>query len=345
MSATATKSVVLDYYNFDKLFSFNGVFNFLIGGRGLGKTYGAKHKAITAAIRKGDEFIYMRRYKEELATSRDSFFADIYQEFPEYDFRVTAKLAQMAPVSTREVKKREWKTIGYFIPLSVAQSQKSVSFPKVKLIIFDEFIIEKGAIHYLRDEAIAFINFFSTVDRYKDKTRVLFLANSVTIENPYFLHFDIRPDQVGEFTKSHEGFIVCHFADSKEFSKGVYKTRFGKFIQGTEYADYAVTSEFKDNNDNLVARKPADAKYSYTVEARNGTFSVWIDWEGPHFYIQEKRPRQENMYTLVPEKMRKGVKLITNSDRLIANLRTAWRNGETHFDTPRSRNAFIEIFK
>ena len=34
------------YYSFDDILSRNGVFNFIIGGRGIGKTYGAKKIAI-----------------------------------------------------------------------------------------------------------------------------------------------------------------------------------------------------------------------------------------------------------------------------------------------------------
>lgn len=346
MTATLdeTANTGLAYYNFDKILSFNATYNFIIGARGLGKTYGAKIKAVKAAIRNGDQFIYLRRYKSELV-ARNTFFADIADEFPNYDFRINGFTAEMATSKTRGEKKRDWATIGYFISLSTAQTQKSVAFPKVKTIIFDEFIIEKGALHYLAEEAKAFNNFYSTVDRWKDKTRVLFLANSVSIMNPYFLEYDIKPDEAGEFIRAYDGFIACHFADSAEFSTGVYRTRFGKFIQGTEYADYAVSSEFKDNNDNMLGLKPARAKYTFTIETKGGVFSVWIDWSGPFYYIQEKRPRQELVFTILPERMDGDKKLLVYSDKMMQYMRSAFKNGHAYFDTPRSRNAFIEIFR
>ena len=34
-----------DFYSFDKVYSYNAVYNFIPGGRGIGKTYGAKKKA------------------------------------------------------------------------------------------------------------------------------------------------------------------------------------------------------------------------------------------------------------------------------------------------------------
>jgi hypothetical protein len=335
----------LRYYSFDKVLSYNGVFNFVIGARGLGKTYGAKKIVIRNAIRKGEQFIYTRRYKDELRISRDTFFADIQDEFPNYDFRINSSTAEMATSKTRGEKKRDWVVIGFFLPLSTAQSIKSVAFPKVTMIIFDEFIIEKGTIHYLPNEATAFTNFFSTVDRYKDKTRVLFLANSVSIMNPYFLEYDIKPDQVGEFVTKHDNFIVCHFADSKEFSKGVYRTRFGQFIEGTEYADYAAGNEFLDNHDSLLMYKNSKARYTYSLETKAGVFSVWIDWDGPFYYIQEKLPKRQDLFTIIPERMSEGKTLVGYNDKMVTLLRTAFRNGKAYFDTAKSRNAFIEIFK
>ena len=347
---TATKPPQ-SYYNFDKIYSYNAFFNFLVGMRGVGKTYGAKLKALKKAVKSiqakepVEQFIYMRRYKEELQTSAKTFFADIEDEFPDWDFRTNGWLAEIAPLATRDEKKREWKTIGYFIPLSRAQSMKSVSFPMVKTIIFDEFIIEKGAVHYLPNEAEAFQNFYSTVDRWKDKTRVFFLANSVSIMNPYFLAYNIKPDETGELFTFGDGFGLCHFVDAKDFTSEVYQTKFGKFIAGTDYADYAVANEFKDNGENLLGSKTSDATYIYTIETKHGTFSVWNSWTNNLFFIQEKRPKIESILTMVESNHDTNKTFITYNDRMMQVLRTAWRHGNTRFDTAKSRNAFTEIFK
>jgi len=337
----------LPYYSFDTVMSYNAVFNFVVGARGLGKTYGIKKFAIRDALRNGNQFIYLRRFKTELL-GRGTFFADIAHEFPKYDLRVNGNVAESAPIGTRSEKKRKWTLIGYFVSLSTAQTQKSIAYPKVKTIIYDEFIIEKGALHYLPNEAQMLNEFFSTVDRWKDKTRVFFLANAVSISNPYFIEYDIRPDEEGEIVKRGDGFIVCHFVESAEFGTKVFETKFGKFIKNTEYADYAVNSKFKDNHDAMLGTKPSNAGYTYSVETRAGTFSVWIDFlaaGGPYFYIQEKRPKREILFTTVDEWMTNDKILATNSDKLIQYLRSAFRTGKAFFDTPQARNAFIEVFR
>lgn len=336
---------MLDYYNYDKVFSFNGVYNFIVGGRGLGKTYGAKEKAIKAAIKRGDQFIYLRRYKEELKAAKATFFADIEHKFPDWDMKIQGGTAVISHASSRGMTKRPWAIIGYFIALSTSQIQKSVSFPNVKTIIYDEFIIEKGALHYLPQESDVFNNFYSTVDRWKDKTKVFFLANSVSIMNPYFLAYDIVPDEGNEFVVKGDGFIVAHFPNAEDFQSGVYETRFGRFIQGTEYATYAVGNTFTDNNDKLLDMKDSDAKYRFSLECKNGTFSIWHNMRKDEYFIQEKLPKDQIIFTMLSERMDVNKTLMTFTDRPLAYLRSAFRGGRVVFDKPATRNTFTEIFK
>lgn len=337
---------IRSYYNFDRLFSYQCVYNFLVGARGIGKSYGAKLRAMRRAIKTGDQFIYLRRYKEELSTAKQTFLADISGELKGYDFRMVGNALQWARDDTRHMKnsERPWAVAGYFMALSTAQHQKSVAFPLVKLIIFDEFIIEKGNIHYLPDEAKVFNNFFLTVDRYKDKTTVLFLANSVSMMNPYFIEYKIRPDESGEFLQLADGFILVHFPDSKKFKNEVYETRFGRFISGTDYENYAVGNQFADANDNMLGVKNSDANYMYSIETKSGIFSVWKSWQSKEFYIQAKRPKQETLFTIVPDRMHHDRVFLKSNDMQLSVLRTAWRYGRVSFDSPVSRNIFSEVF-
>lgn len=333
------------YYKYDKIHSFNAMWMFLVGARGLGKTYGIEVKAVRDYIRKGEMFIYLRRYKEELKAARNTFFAAFEHEFPEWDFQVRGNEAQCAPIETRGEKKREWKTMGYFIALSTAQNQKSVSFPRVTKIIFDEFIIEKGMIHYLPDEATVFRQFYNTVDRNQDRTKVYFLANSVSIMNPHFLEYDILPTEDTEFITRYDGYIVAHFPDSKDFAKSIYTTKFGKFIQGTEYADFAVGNTFVDNHGQLLNDKDPRARYQFTLETGKGSFSVWHVPFDNEYYVQAKRPKAEKVVTLIAENMSESKTFVKVNDRAIGYLRRAFSTGKVTFDHQTTRNAFIEVFK
>ena len=148
--------------------------NIICSDRGIGKSYGAKKKMLK------NEFIYLRRYKEEVKMVKNKLFNDIDNEF---------KLQG----STYYKDGKEW---GYIYALSQAQSLKSAAFPHVKIIVFDEFIIEDKVHHYLKDEIDLFISILSTVNRNrsgKDKVKIYMLCNPVTKYNPYFSYYGITP--------------------------------------------------------------------------------------------------------------------------------------------------------
>lgn len=334
------------WYRTDVPLSYNAIINMIVGARGLGKTYGFEKHHIRRALEHGEEFIYLRRYVEELKTAKDTFFNAVGNEFPEWDFRVNGMVAEAAHEYTRDQKKRPWKKIGYFVSLSTAQRMKSVSFAQVHWILFDEFIIEKGLTRYLPNEVTALLNFYSTVDRNQDRVRVFMLANSVSIMNPYFIEWDIQPDQMSELETRRNGFLLIHFPDSADFKQSVSNTRFGRFIAGSEYEAYAVGNQFSDGTAEMVEVKPPHARHVFNIETRSGKFSVWNDFVDGEWYAQQKLPKgSHTLYTNDPARMGEGKVLVSYAEQPLSTLRTAFKQGRVLFDKPQTRNSFIEIFK
>lgn len=334
----------MDYYRFNSVLSYGGVYNFICGARGLGKTYGAKRMAIKAFIRDGSQFIYVRRYVTELKSAKNTLFADIAHEFEGYAFRCHGDELQIKK-PPHDGEESSWELMGYVVALSKAQQKKSVAYPRVKTIIYDEFIIDKGPIQYLPNEAKIFNDFYSTVDRYKDKTRVLFLANAVSVMNPYFIDYKIRPTSDDEFIIKNGGFIVAHFPKAENFTRQVFETRFGQFIENSEYAEYSVGNVFSDNTDALIKKKTPEATYYCTIETSEGIFSLWIDMSGPYYFAQEKRPKREIFWTMLPERMDENKILVNRTDKTLQYLRSAYGRGMMYFDTPQTRNAFAGVMK
>ena len=177
------------YYDYDKISSYNATFNMIITNRGYGKTYGAKKRAINKFLKKGEQFIYVRRYKSELKKVKDKFFEKIKKEFEGHKFEIKGFTAYI-----------DDKVAGYLIPLSTSLSEKSNEYPNVTTIIFDEFLIDKAYIRYLDNEVETLLDLVYTVQRERENVRVYLLGNNVTTVNPYFDYFNINPNPSERFS-------------------------------------------------------------------------------------------------------------------------------------------------
>lgn len=323
----------LPYYSFDRLLSYGGTINMSVGARGLGKTYGAKRLVIRNAVRRGEEFVYVRRFKTELKHV-STFFNDIAAEFPDYEFRVAGRTASYR---RRDDEDAPWTTMGYFIALSSAATLKSVSYPKVTTMIFDEFIIETGSRRYLPGEVDTFLDLYSTIDRNQDRVRVLMLSNAVRSVNPYFVEWHLSPGKT--FQRRGNGYVVCEIIDNETFAARVSETKFGRFIRDNspEYAKYAIDNEFADDTPALLGGKPPDAVVAGVIRTRVGTFSVWV--RDRNYWVQKRLPKGARRwcYAIRPND---GETLLTRSHPYTEMMRSAFRNGRMRFDCAESREMF-----
>lgn len=330
------------YYDLGPILSHNCLLNLVAGARGIGKTFDWKRKGINRWIKRREQFIYLRRFEEELK-SIGQFFADIQHLYEdEWDFRVNGRQFEVAPASTREDKKRDWEVMGFAVALSTAQNKKGVSYHNVTWVGFDEFILEKSAQHYLPNEAEILLNFYNTVDRYQEKTIFVLLANAVSIDNPYFTYLKIIPDK--ELIKDGGGFWLAHFPQSEAFKASIASTRFGQFIEGTAYYDYSVQNQFSDNHKHLIGLKNEKALHYFNLELKSGSLAIWQDVVGGKWYATGKPVNGQATLTLLPEKHTEQTTLVFLNSDIIINLMGAFQAHRLYFDNPASRNIFLDLF-
>ena len=342
----------LDYYDYGPIATYNAQYNLIAGSRGLGKTWGITDQAIGAFFKKRDQFFLLRRYKDEIKKTAPVFFDAHASKYPQADFRVVSGVAQVASAETRGMKKREWDTLGYFGALSTGQQYKGTAFPGVRRIIYDECILERGNQRYLIDEVRALNNFYSTVDRNRNTTKLFMLGNSVEMSNPFFIEWGIRPDEGREFNvfwRNDDGspFGVAHIPAAESFKTGVQQTAWGRFVEGTdpEYADYAIGNQFNDSHDDRLAAKPHTAQYRFTLETRSQVISIWFDLSTRIYYVLKRRPKNERVFVIDRSKMGAGKTYIEYGSKIMSMLRTAWNYDRVMFDEPNTRNLFLDIFK
>ena len=271
------------YYNYDKLFSFNFLMAFVIGERGCGKTFGAKVAVMKKFLKSGEQFIYLRRYKTELDSSLTTFWSDLQSNgyFEDNDLQV--KKNKMLTEFTCD-----GEVCGYAVPLSTANILKSTAFPKVKTIIFDEFILDNasGTYHYLRNEVTMLLDVIETVGRLRD-IQVLFLGNALSITNPYFAYFDLDLPYKSEFRTFKDGLIVVNYIKNLKYREAKKKSKFGRLIDNTAYGRYAIDNVMLRDNSHFIAKKPPDATFTGLLIINGNYVGIWESRDG-YLYLCSK---------------------------------------------------------
>lgn len=321
------------WYDPHHLLSHNCLFSFVVGNRGAGKTYSAKKWCIKSFLKTKSQFIYLRRYKTELDDFH-KFFADISEEFPDVEFEIKGKKAYI-----------NGELAGYAIALSTALMKKSVSYHLVDKVIFDEFVIDSKVIHYLNNEVNAFLEFFETVARMRNNVRALFLSNAVSVVNPYFLYWNLKPNRKKRFNKYEH--MIIEYVQNEEFIEAKYKTRFGQVIKGTKYGSYAVDNEYLKDNDNFVERKEGSARYEFCITYNGHNYGFWNDYKKGLVYVSmDIDPSRPVTFALTDDEHQPNMLLIKNVSRsyLLKGALRAYENGYMRFEDLRIKNQAIEMF-
>ena len=271
------------YYNYDKLFSFNFLLAFVIGERGCGKTFNAKVAVLKKFLKSGEQFIYLRRYKTELDTALATFWDDLQGNgyFEEYNLKVV-KSKMLTKFTCNG------KVCGYAVPLSTANILKSTAFPKVKTIIFDEFILDgaSGTYRYLKNEVTMMLDVIETVGRLRD-IQVLFLGNALSIVNPYFSYFNLDLPYNGEFRTFKDGMIVVNYIKNLKYRETKKQSKFGKLIDGTDYGRYAIDNEMLRDNSHFIEKRPSDSVFWGVLIINGNNVGMWQGKNG-YLYLSDK---------------------------------------------------------
>ena len=264
------------YYDLKKILSFNAFLNFLIGERGVGKTYSLSKFVTNQFIKKDYQFVYIRRYRKDLKEGMDDFYTSLIKndEF----------LGHRLETSSNKFKVDD-KIAGFGFCLSSAQSLKGKNFDNVKYIIFDEFLVEEdGHHHYLQNEVKVFLGLVESIARTRD-IKIFMLGNSTSLVNPYFLFFNVPIPYNTDIKLFKEGLILVQLMQNKAYREFKKQTKLGKLVSGTDYENYAIENKFKDDNKDFIKKKTKNAKCTFGFIYKNNIYGVWCDFLEGSIYV------------------------------------------------------------
>ena len=139
----------MHYYDYHRILSYNCPVNLLFGERGCGKSYGAKKYVIEQYLKKQSQFLYLRRYDNELkeifelTQGQKEFFDDIKDEFKEHNLKAISRKFMI-----------DGEVFGFAKRMTEAQDLKSSVYQNVKTIIIDdEETITLSRLRYIAAEA------------------------------------------------------------------------------------------------------------------------------------------------------------------------------------------------
>lgn len=189
-----------DYVKAKTLEKIQGDIILILGERSNGKSFAVKELLIKRAYKNDEQFGYLRRYNEDtkdyLVTE---YFSDVIRNKNGHEYikewtngeytTVTAyrKSIYFANYDEENDKMVRGKKIGRMFGLSASEHYKSLAFPEIKSIVYEEFITNS---YYLPDEPKLMLNFMSTVFRH-EKGHVYCIGNKVSRINPYFGEWEL----------------------------------------------------------------------------------------------------------------------------------------------------------
>lgn len=326
-----------NYYDINTALSYNALFNFVIGNRSSGKSYSIKKAVINKFLKTGQQFVYLRRYLNELKKSDFEYFDDIIQDnvFPDHKIVFDGGIYYL-----------DGEIMGYSVALTQARHFKSAPRPKVWIIIFEEYIIEEAQYGgYLRNEVKQFLGLYQSIDRYRGVI-VVFLGNNYNTYNPYTLYFNLEPRPGQKIVKQKDGEIILFFITARV--KEQKASRFGKIVAGTDYGNYAIENKSMLDNDTFIEKKKASAHYYFSVVYNGATFGVWRDLYLGKMYISEDTdPSKTLTYALTTEDHNPNTMLLKSITKspVFKQLIEAYKDGYCYFESARIKSVSFDIFK
>lgn len=332
------------WYDKGQLLSYKMFFNMIIGNRGGGKTYGFKTWAIDDFLKNGKQFVWLRRYGTEIELMRKSFFEDIAQKYPAHKFEIKGnKKAGKFYVDN--------KLMGFYFALSTSAIAKSSSYPLVDKIIFDEFLIMGNTYKYLSEEVVLLLEFIETIFRNREndpkaiQPRGVYLAgNNITIANPYFLYFNIKPFKQRFYIDKVKGLLVEQYSN-KRFIETKKQSHIGKLTAGTTYAEYAIENKSYLDNDKFIAKKPSNASFNCAIDYKGKTYGFWLDYKNGNMYVNmQYDPDSYNHFSLTKEDHSINTFLIKNiNNTYLRNVVWLFRAGCMYFENQQIKSQVYEI--
>lgn len=261
------------YVDLRKAFSFGTNIVAFIGARGFGKTYGSKKYCLKRSFRNNLKFLFLRDNELALKEITDNDCLNYLKDIKKDDQLKKFFKGKDISFKTRILEVDE-KLLGYFYATSTYYNLKGNEFSDVDIIVFDEFIKEKGQAQR-GNRAGAFLNMVETVLRLKTKAKIILTANALDRGDEILdiLGVNINKGYGFYVNRDRPPATVCVYycCNSASFEEAKLKSISGALASGTAYGGNLIKNEFASNDINLYDERPKGTDLIAIFRDENGS--------------------------------------------------------------------------
>lgn len=271
-------------------------FNFIIGGRGTGKTYTTLHRGhelfdhgvAELNIEPGTRFIYLRRTEKTIQSISEENLNPFKKLNTDFGWSTNAKY--YSNISIGNFTEND-NLLGYAAAVSTFSKLRGADLSDVSIGIYDEFIKEKNE-KTIKGECDAFLNAYETMNRNRENDGkppiiMYFLSNAQDIESELLAELGLIPVIEKMKMTRQNAITIRERGIHIELIQGVGISEFkkqsaiGKLTRGTKFYDFAIENEFSYNSfDNIVKQ---DLKH-YTPLIQVGNVFIYKSKSNVCFY-------------------------------------------------------------
>lgn len=232
------------FYSYKNIDAKNAQYNLIIGERSNGKTYGALLKILQNYVKTGKQGAIIRRWSDDFTGKRGASMFDALVSNKEVEKLTAGEWTNiyywggrwyLSRFDKQNRRENSDTPIAYGFSLSAMEHDKSISYPDITTVVFDEFLTRSM---YLQDEFILFENVLSTIIRHRTDVKIYMLGNTVNKYCPYFTEMGLR-----------------HIKDQKQGTIDVYQYGDSNLTVAVEYC--ATNKTGKDSDIYFAFDNPA----------------------------------------------------------------------------------------
>lgn len=228
-------------------------FTFIVGGRGIGKTYDSIDRCITDFP---GAFLYLRNTREQLNESCGVFGNPFKRWAKDHNRDISMEIEKRhAIVYEYTYQNQEQNKIirGFGANLSTFENLRGIDLSDVRIVLYDEFI-ENRVLTF--DQYSAFLHMYETINRNRELSGeppliVLLLSNAQRLGNPILRGFNLIPtieqmQKMGQRSYANGSIrIELPFSDVSEAKR---ETALYKATTGSDFNSEALDNNFVNDS-------------------------------------------------------------------------------------------------